>query len=279
MTVQRDMIVAVSDNHSVPVKLVQLRVAADSSVSVMVPFHPAKTGLLLKLQTPRFPTGNHGPFGDHKGTSRVVERYRVSVPVKLSVHASGFVQFSSFGKTAIRSGRGKDILAIPKGLGIDSNPLANPIATGPTFGAVFDAHDVCEVVTGKEKHPIMLFEEGDFFERDAHNGSHRHVYRVEGFFFHADEKRNAMLMRKGLTLTRAYSPLRPHWIVDFRVVELPSRLAFLGICVSRQHWCLDNGTGYMIGGPRDRTGEFSVAGLYPAQDDDDPSPSLIYEPI
>lgn len=242
-----------------------------------VPYHPAKTGLLIKGRKPVVRTGYHGPFGSHAETAKVVESYRADVPVKLSVHASGFVQFSAAGKTPVRSGRTSDILPIPKGLGLESNPIANPILTGPTFGAVFEAHDECEVATGKEKRPVMLFKEGDFFERDDHDGA-RHVYSVEGFFFPMDEKRHALLMSDGMTIRRPYSPLRPEWIVDFRVVTLPSRLAFLGVCVTRRHRSLGTGTGYMVGGPRDRTGRYFIAGLYPAPDDDDnPSPSLVYE--
>ena len=59
------------------------------------------------------------------------EQYSAKDIVKFSYHADGFVQFSSATNSRIVSGRNPD--GTPKGLGVLSWPLNNPISTGPSM--------------------------------------------------------------------------------------------------------------------------------------------------
>ncbi len=59
-------------------------------------------------------------------------RVRHRRTVELSIHPSGFVQFSAAGPTRIISGTQRPF-DIPKGLGLESHPITIPVDTGPTF--------------------------------------------------------------------------------------------------------------------------------------------------
>jgi hypothetical protein len=51
--------------------------------------------------------------------------------------------------------------------------------------------------------------------------------------------------------------------MEFRVIELPTALAFLGVIVSRRRED-ERKTGYSIGGPRDLGSGESVVGVFPS---------------
>lgn len=63
------------------------------------------------------------------------EQYSAKDIVKFSYHPDGFVQFSSTTNNQITSGRNPD--GTPKGLGIISWPLSDPIGTGPSMTISF----------------------------------------------------------------------------------------------------------------------------------------------
>ena len=60
------------------------------------------------------------------------QKFKSNAKIKLSIHQSGFTQFSGSG---VISGINQKTGEI-KGLGLQSKPLSTPINTGPTFGIV-----------------------------------------------------------------------------------------------------------------------------------------------
>jgi len=255
----RKDLIAVSDAGARFNKLVRLALSRDGSFSVLVPYHPAKTGVLVKMRMPGVMTG------PGKGVAAIEEACRADVPVKLSIHSSGFVQFSSAGTGRVKSGRSADF-AVPKGLGLHSAPITSPIDTGPTWMAAFFDPGSCAQLGPTSGVHVLRFTEEDFFDRDPHDFASSHVLMIEGFVFPADVRRDAIYHpTKGWVVRRAYAPSRPEWMVDFRIVDLPSPVAVLGILVSRSHMPLHSRVGYSLQSPRDLTGQFELVAFYPAE--------------
>lgn len=253
------ILIAVSDARDRFDNLVRLALSRDGSFSVQAPYHPIKTGVLVKMRMPSVVTG----VG--KGLATIEEEYRADVPVKLSIHSSGFVQFSSAGAGRVRSGL-SPAFAVPKGLGLHSAPITSPIETGPTWMAAFFDAGSCAHTTPRPGVHVLRFTKEDFFDREPHDWASSHVLMVEGFVFPAHVRRDAVYeSTKGWVLRRPYAPSKPEWIVDFRIVDLPSPVAVLGILVSRSHMPLHSRVGYTLQGPRDLTGQFEIAAFYPAE--------------
>jgi hypothetical protein len=284
MVAPTQYIIAIKDPNNPPVKVLRLSIARDGSYSVFSPYHPATSGLLFRRMFPEFLAGGRGWLE----LPRTV--YSVDVPVKLSLHSSGFVQFSSAGQKPIFSGHGRiplmcarhappalpsaDLcsdcveLLVSRGLGVNSQSLLTPIETGPTWLAPFFQLHECPPLGVQEKYPVLLFEDQDFFDRDEHDAISRHQYAVEGFVFPASLRKYATLGRHGWILEREYSPWRPEWDAVFRVIDLPTPVAFLGILVSRQHADPDGEGGYSLSSPRDIASGFHLAGVFPRRDRD-----------
>jgi len=96
--------------------------------SVLAPYHKARSGFLFKLPvestTALTPGTWQAPWGEIVG-------FTVEDRAKLTYHTDGFAQFSSELAGRIISGRDPSTGA-PKGLGLFTHPLANPIWSGPS---------------------------------------------------------------------------------------------------------------------------------------------------
>jgi hypothetical protein len=273
----RQAIIAIEDGADVPRKVLRLLALSDGSFSISAPYHPARSGLLSRVRHPSAVVG----LGDYWVPAEPDQTYRVSRLVKLAYHASGFVQFSSAEKQPIKSGRlPPSQFLLPKGLGMESNPITEPIESGPTLGALFMGIRHCKHLVGRQSVPILRFVEGDFRELDAHVPGMRHDFGIDIFVFPRGELANASLERGRLLLRRS---MPPYTTATFRVFDLPTRLAFLGIVVSRMHATDSENSAdesghttatYTLGGPRSLVGGFYLAGIFPAPTDARASPSL-----
>src|SRR5690349_12329119 len=115
-----DYTVRTVDEHSIARKLFKIFPYSTGGFGISVPYHSSKKGYLLST-----------PVDYSIGTklvplSEVVE-YSVSDSVKLSMHPSGFVHFSSAQGNTVVSGRNDD--GSPKGFGLYSSPLSRPISS------------------------------------------------------------------------------------------------------------------------------------------------------
>jgi hypothetical protein len=119
--------VAVRDALGVNRKIAKIIHHSEGGFAVMVPYHKARSGTLLKIPLDYDLKGaSWVPFGECVG-------YSANDRVKLSFHPDGFVQFSGENPSKILSGRDPDT-GQPRGLGLMSNPLSHPVRSGPTFG-------------------------------------------------------------------------------------------------------------------------------------------------
>ncbi len=163
--------------------------------------------------------------------------YTASDRVKLSIHADGFVQFSSERGNKIISGRDA-ITGQPRGLGIFSNPIDRPIETGPTWGYHFwGLHDF-EPLNASSPRNTVTYSETDFYYRYCTPDSWG-TYLLEAFLFpnslaeFVQHKPNKSVL--SLYFPRYQETLdstRGSWFT-FRFLPLPNQPVFMGIIVSR----------------------------------------------
>jgi hypothetical protein len=180
--------IAIHQGVDRPRKAVRLLTMRDGSFSISAPYHPATSGILAKIAEPKV------LIGPGVGDAHITESYRVDARVKFTYHVSGFAQFSSAdgpGKR-IRSGRTPPTqFLVPKGIGVHAQPFTDPILTGPSCGISFFNLRECQPLEDEAKGQVILFEEGQFFERDDHDGR-SHGFTVSIFVFPADARRNAI---------------------------------------------------------------------------------------
>jgi hypothetical protein len=264
---RREAIIAIQDVDEPPRKVLRLLALGDGSFAISAPYHPARTGVLTKIRVP------DGLSLDRPRWVPVEVEYRVSDLVKLMYHAGGFVQFSRAGKGNIRSGRtAPEEFLIPKGLGLDTSPITEPIETGPTLGADFGSIGDCKQLDPSDRTPVVLFRENDLLVRQDDDLGPPHAFGVEFWVFPGNERRNAIIVDG-------------HWILErmipgvpvpaaFRVFDLPTPLAFLGIQVRRWHRDPEPDTpeatpipfGYSLSGPRGLVGRYYLGGTFPADE-------------
>lgn len=197
---------------------------------VMVPYHTAKAAYLAELLV-RYDQHRYNVRAEH------ISVYTASDRVKLSVHADGFVQFSSERGNNIISGR-DPITGEPKGLGILSNPIHNPITTGPTWGGGFWGLTDFELLATSPKSNTLIFTETDFYYRGSNPDTWR-SYALEAFMFPNSQAEFVQHKADKSVITLYFpnyqhSPRSPQgaWFT-FRLLPLPNQPVFMGIIISR----------------------------------------------
>lgn len=113
-----------------------------------------KLGRLEKTIVDYKNMGNHLDIKRDKN-----EQYSAKDIVKFSYHSDGFVQFSSTTNSQIISGRNSD--GTPKGLGVISWPLSDPIGTGPSMTISFWGLDKFEKNTSIKINERYVFDIGE----------------------------------------------------------------------------------------------------------------------
>lgn len=260
-----DAILVLEDDKGDLRKVLRLLRLSDGSFAITAPYHPATTGDLSKIKIPE-----RVQFGGEHWVGAEIE-YRVSSRVKLIYHPDGFVQFSSADTGKIISGSlpAHEFL-LPKGLGIYTQPITDPISSGPTLGANFRGLGKCKRLDAKEKTPLVIIRREDLVVEMTDPFSPNPEYGIEFWFFPADVRREATL-REGRWRLEAEIPGVPV-PVPFRVVDLATRFAFVGILVRRyvgesvEASGVNDGTQYFLVSPRSLVGEYQLVGHFPASD-------------
>lgn len=174
---------------------------SDGGFGVFVPYHHQKQGLLVKYIFDYNYT--HESCQPKKGIE-----YRADDIVKLTVHYDGYTQFSHVNENNIVSGRTK-ILKLPKGLGLQSQPLSNPIQSGPTFGVlVWGLSEFQEMVSTQIKNTVEFIED-DYYYRSCTDIEWNGGYLIEGFIFKKEKYwKHVKIDNEKLSFTvRAYNYL------------------------------------------------------------------------
>lgn len=210
-------------------------------------------------------------FGTHIKIERdESEQYSAEDIVKFSYHSDGFVQFSSATNKKIVSGRNPD--GTPKGLGLLSWPLSNPVSTGPSMSITFwglqelmeenedkvDRRYLFEV--GKATpHPKAVFDKDDVlaFAMALYiipNSVQGDIREIDG------KKLSTLAMMQQLPDGSAFMRLRE----EVTIISIPQQEFRIGISWFFIPKKSESEFGYMFFGPTD--GNRGLTASYPAED-------------
>jgi hypothetical protein len=257
------------EGDAVTRKITKIQPYSKGGFAILMPYHAERRGYLAKH--PVDYASREDIFLRHD----VIE-YSAKDRVKLSIHPDGFVQFSSESGAKIVSGR-DPVTGAPKGLGLISQPLGDPIRTGPTFGATVWGLTDFEPLQSSERADAMVFSEESFYYRDC-TPDRWSAYVIEGFVF-PSVYWGAVRKRAG---TYSLSLAQPQFevpgaVLDFQVIPLPNQPEFLGLLVSR----LGRGTpyapsGFILNGPSEFRPADALLAIYPSPWSTPPQDDLDY---
>jgi hypothetical protein len=228
---------------------------------------------LVDLQTGRLEKTlvTYKRYGTHLDIKRdESQQYSASDIVKFSYHPDGFVQFSSATNSRITSGRNPD--GTPKGLGLLSWPLNNPISTGPSMTITLWGLDkfAKELPTKVDKRFVFETKEAvkhqkAIFVKDDQTAYAMALYiipnSISGNVIDKDGKKTANLaMMQALPDGSSFMRLREL----VRIIEIPRqsyRIAISWFFIPKKS---QSDSGYIFFGPTD--GKRGLVASYPAVD-------------
>ena len=251
-------------------KITKIVSLEDGGFSIFAPYHSAKTGYLLKLQSSLAP----GPQKHDRKDN--VEEFSASDLVKLSIHADGFTQFSSVNAGNIISGR--DPNGRPRGLALFTEPLNVIDENQPIFSlTVWGLSDFATFgsVSGAED---ILFDQNQIFTQPTHE--HRAgAYLLEGFLIPAIRRAAVLRRSDGIWLPHTlknYIP-KPGKKARLGVIDFGNPEYFIGLLVTRKKHGFPSDSGYSLASPGEvvgRDGQYPIVRcIYATYPEIDWSPS------
>lgn len=225
-------------------KILKITPHKDGGFDIHAPYHRSEEGYISKLYMPYI-------MGDIKiPINESIEQFYTHRRVKLSIHRSGFVQFSGKGITSGLDDSGK-----PRGLAINSLPLDTPVDSGPTFAVtVWGTEDFVGLDSKKKTKNYICFGEQDFYYRQT-NKDNWNAYIIEGFVF-PNRMAGLIDFRDELTVTLQFMRFEiPGTVFRLKVIILKNAPSFIGLLASRINRFDRHGvsempsSGFMLGGP------------------------------
>lgn len=236
-------------------RLVARVTGLNDGLSIFVPYHPATQGLLLKSPLDYSKKMNLVPMSE-------METRTVSDKIKLSMHMTGFVQFSTLNKPII-SGFNRELNQI-KGVGLRA-PANVQVATGPLCSVtVYDPSDFRENF-GKLTEK---FEQSDLWHNPLIPSHGSSTFHFEFFMFPNSLLPYTLPDDNNRRTFKSELPFNGRFAFQFhlRVIEIPYMPFFLGLIVTHHPDVESTPSGFTFGGPGcfDENGQaFGIIALYP----------------
>lgn len=250
-------------------KITKIQPYRRGGFAILMPYHAERRGYLAK-----YPVDYSSREGGFFRADTI--EYSAQDRVKLSIHPDGFVQFSGEREGKILSGR-DPATGVPKGLGLVSQALSDPIRTGPTFGVTVWGLNDFDPLKPSDRADTIVFSEEDFYHRDCTPDSWS-SYVIEGFVFPrafwSAVRKPAGTYR--LSLAQPQFEV-PGAVLEFHVIPLPQQPVFLGLLASR----LGEGTpyapsGFILSGPSEFRRADALSAIYPSPWQAPPDDDLDY---
>jgi hypothetical protein len=229
---------------------------------VLMPYHRAHSGLVAKQPVDRSRIGDtHTPWSE-------MVLFTSEHSVKLSYHADGFAQFSGEVQGKVISGR-DPVTKEPKGVGLMTNPLSDPIRTGASVGiTAWGLEDFDELDEPAES--ALVFEDEDAYFRRCTPKTADSTWRLEVHVFPLEYWGTIRKSRSGYSMQMSFLGLETSFaILELKVIELFDVGVVLAGYASRFPRPPQRSTvrsGWFLNGPGqvDLTGKGHVLlGLYP----------------
>ncbi len=247
---------------------------ADGGFALLAPYVHARDWLLLQFPVDYSRAGEFGYDLEH-GVHR---RFRSSRGVKLSVHGSGFVQFSRSGQSGILAGR--DAAGEPRAFGYESfAPGRQWIRSGPYCAVAARGLDAWDAPKRRVAHEVVV-EEGDLYDESAHAPPPSEPTFVFEFWV---IPRLALVESRSRGRHRvAEMPPHPYYgsrqIVQLIVVDIGQLLYVLGLVVTRAAFDMPDPVGVTISAPSNLAQTMAMIAMspdpFPTADSADYQPGL-----
>jgi hypothetical protein len=247
----------------------------DGGFAVLSPYHSSRQGFLCSLKTRGFVEETTIPWVD-------THPFTFDGQVKLSFHGDGFVQFSSVEGATIRSGR-DPVTKQPKGVGVKSRPLSNPVTSGPTFGVQvwglheFDKHE------GGSQRGVVMFDEA-YLSNPSCGPSQWRGLALEGFVLRHSEQNAIDWSLSEPQVTHFFPQFERHGgTFTLRAVNIHQPGMFLGLLLRRVNSQFEAASGYSMASPQEKIVESgrsvmrSLLAVYPRTDSLPSAPSIAYK--
>lgn len=227
-------------------KVTNIYLLSDGSFKVDIPYCKCAKGIISRASI------GYGS-GIHKGD--FVQQFSINNRPQLSIHSSGFVQFSGKGIISGIDAQGKI-----KGMGLHSNPLKTPISSGPTFGIqLWGLEDGFEISHEEEKYDV-LFEKSDFVPRNVQSGKELNTYIIEGWVLPYNEKLASQCMwkkdgKEKITLSFPQYIHSPNAVFTLDVIWLKTLKVFIGLSpfITDTGFPDNSPFGFVLGGPSEQS--------------------------
>lgn len=239
-------IAVVPEGSNTPRKLTKIMGLNGSGFSVLTPYHKNRSGFLFKM--PVEPRKALEP-GTWKVAFKDCFAYTAESRVKLSYHVDGFAQFSSERQGEVISGR-DPVTGTPKGLGLISNSLSDPISSGPSVSITAWGLDDFEPL--EEQDDALIFDSSLFHYRGctprSATGTVLQIFAipvtiVPPTHFRGD---HALVEVAAERLGPAMMSVQ-----TMSLLHLPREKVFLGLVVNRAIVRFPSASGWSLQGPGD----------------------------
>lgn len=233
-------------------KISKITPHSDGGFNILMPYCSIKKGYIFKADV------SYSQFSKIT-RDKIIQEFTIDNDTKLSIHKSGFVQFSGSG---ILSGIDESTGKI-KGVGVFSEPLTRPITSGPTFGFHLWGLPCFEKLDGVKKNVNkIIFEEDDLYYRyggelpsdiieDAEDIDWE-SYIIEGFYFGNDVLPFVKYDGGRPVISVRFPNFEiPNSIFKMKVIFLKNSPGFIGLIVSKTYTIHKKSekTGYILTGP------------------------------
>ncbi len=257
-SIARPTTIAIQDTSGTTRKITKIVHHSDGGFAVLAPYHTARSGLLLKVPVDYNVKGMMAiPLEECIG-------YTADDRVKLSFHPDGFVQFSGENPAKIVSGR-DPTTGDAKGLGLISNPLSNPIRSGPTFGiSVWGLHEFEELEPDRDD--VVSFSQEEMYYRcvpGTENGVHVEAFLLEPRYWSGVRgKQSAMKISLCVGMFEASGAA-----LDLKVIPLRDSDTFIAAFASHVRIHFPEESGFTLNGPSESvkgSRKFALMAMYPS---------------
>lgn len=240
-----DTTVAIAPQPDTPPRKVTKIIAYGAGgFGLLTPYHSAQSGFLAKVPV------DYNRVGRFAISLNDTIGFTVEDRVKLSYHPDGFAQFSSEAKGRVISGRDPQT-GEPKGLGLMTSPLSDPIRTGPSAGITLWGLDQFEAL-GNTRRSIVFLSEETYYRGCTPDSAN--AWLIEFFVF--PNRYWAGVRNRGgrYVLSMAFRDFEASSaVIELVVIPLPGQSCFIGAFASRLHGRFPSPSGWILGGPGQRS--------------------------
>lgn len=256
-------------------KIFSIYLLSDGSFKVDLPHVYFEKGCIVSF-TPE--------YGKKRSLAKMEKSFIVNNKPQLSIHSSGFVQFSGPGIKSGEESIGNKMKS--KGLGLYSAPIENPIITGPTFGITVFGLEFFPVLKIKTKDSILI-EYVDIYNKKILKGEKYNSLSFDCFILDSKNKQYIRKHNEQEIISKIFPQFRDskNPIFTFPIIRLKKSDSIIGIIPFHTYTGFANKfkSGFTLGSPAgeefsDYTGRFfsMMATSFPMFDIFDSKDNLDY---